>query len=261
MRGTAGAKVDIFDPSELSILHLNRNQKPFDDIKVRQAIGYAVNPAQIAQFRGADFTRVAKSVVPSNNLGLNPEPGLVQHDAAKAKALLAEAGYPDGITIKMISSQLPSYATTDQILQAQLAEAGIKLDLQPVEHATWHQMIRKDLSPIVDYSAARFPVADTYLTQFFYSKSAIGEPGQVTNFSHCNVADKEIEAARVETDPKKQIELWQQAQKLIVGDVCGVPLTETAQVWVRNEKLDWGFELKGSLSLGPLLTEQASFQH
>lgn len=260
MQATPGAKVDIFDPSELAVLHLNRNQKPFDDIKVRQAIAYAVNPAQIAQFRGAEFTRVAKSVIPSNNLGLNPEPGLIGHDVAKAKALLAEAGYSDGITIKMISSQLPSYATMDQILQAQLAEAGIKLDLQPVEHATWHQMIRKDLSPIVDYSAARFPVADTYLTQFYYSKSAIGAAGQVTNFSHCDVADKQIEAARTETDPKKQMELWQEAQKLIVTDVCGVPLTETAQVWARNEKVDWGFELKGSLSLGPLLTEQAHFK-
>jgi peptide/nickel transport system substrate-binding protein len=260
MKATPGAIVDIFDPAELSVLHLNRNQKPFDDIKVRQAIGYAVNPAQIAQFRGAEFTRVSKSVIPSNNLGLNPEPGLLPYDLAKAKALLAEAGYPDGITIKMISSQLPSYAQTDQILQAQLQQAGIKLDLQPVEHATWHQMIRKDLSPIVEYSAARFPVANTYLTQFYYSKSAIGQPGQVTNFSHCSVADKQIEAARTETDPKKQVELWQEAQKLIVADVCAVPLTETSQAWARTDKLEWGFDLKGSLSLGPLLTEQAYFK-
>ncbi|HTO31358.1 MAG TPA: ABC transporter substrate-binding protein [Pararhizobium sp.] len=260
MQATPGAAIDIFDPSELTVLHVNRTQKPFDDIRVRQAIAHAVDPAQIAQFRGPEFTRVAKSVIPSNNLGLNPEPGILPHDIDKAKALLAEAGFPDGITIKMIASQMPSYATTDQILQAQLAKAGITLDLQPVEHAAWHQMIRKDLSPLVDYGAARFPVADTYLTQFFHSASAIGQPAQVTNFSHCSVADKQIEAARTETDPKKQIELWQEAQKLIVADVCGIPVTETAQVWTRNEKLDWGFELKGSMSLGPLLTEQAHFK-
>lgn len=259
MREMSGARIDIFDPSELTVVHINRNQKPFDDIRVRQAIAHAVNPDQVAQFRGADFTRVAKSVIPSNNLGLNPDPGRLPHDLEKAKALLAEAGYPDGLAVKMMSSQMPSYATTDQLLQAQLAKAGIKLQLEQVEHATWHQMIRKDLSPLVDYGAARFPVADTYLTQFYHSKSGIGEPGQVTNFSHCSVADKQIEAARTETDPKKQIELWQEAQKLIVADVCGVPIAETAQVWIRSEKLDWGFELKGSMSLGPLLTEQAHF--
>lgn len=260
MKETPGAKVDIFDPAELTVVHINRNQKPFDDIKVRQAVAYAINPEQIAQFRGPEFTRVAKSVIPSNNLGLNPDPGLIQPDVEKAKALLAEAGYPNGLTVKMISSQMPSYATTDQLLQAQLAKAGIKLELEPVEHATWHQMIRKDLSPLVDYGAARFPVADTFLTQFYHSSSAIGTPGQVTNFSHCSVADKQIKAARTETDPKKQMELWQEAQKLIVADVCAVPVTETAQVWIRNEKLDWGFELKGSMSLGPLLTEQAHFK-
>jgi peptide/nickel transport system substrate-binding protein len=155
---------------------------------------------------------------------------------------------------------MPSYATTDQLLQAQFAKAGIKIDLQPVEHATWHQMIRQDLSPLVDYGAARFPVADTYLTQFYHSSSAIGAPGQVTNFSHCSVADSQIEAARTEIDPEKQIELWREAQRLIVADVCGVPVTETAQVWARTEKLDWGFELKGSMSLGPLLTEQTHFK-
>lgn len=156
MKETPGAKVDIFDPAELTVVHINRNQKPFDDIRVRQAVAYAINPAQIAQFRGPEFTRVAKSVIPSNNLGLNPDPGLVQPDVDKAKALLAEAGFPNGLTVKMISSQMPSYATTDQLLQAQLAKAGIKLELEPVEHATWHQMIRKDLSPLVDYGAARF---------------------------------------------------------------------------------------------------------
>lgn len=259
MKEMPGAKIDIFDPAELTVIHLNRNQKPFNDIRVRQAIAHAINPGEIAQFRGADFTRVAKSVIPSNNLGLNAEVGLLPHDLDKAKALLAEAGYPDGLTIKMISSQMPSYATTDQLLQAQLAKAGITLNLEPVEHATWHQMIRKDLSPLVDYGAARFPVADTYLTQFYHSNSAIGAPGQVTNFSHCSVADQQIEAARTEADPKKQIELWQEAQKLIVADVCGVPVTETGQVWIRKDTLDWGFELKGSMSLGPLLTEQSHF--
>lgn len=259
MRNSPNTVVDIFFPAELAILHLNVTQPPLDDIKVRQAIAHAVNAEQIAKFRGAEFTHAAKSVIPSDNLGLNPEPGVLSPDIEKAKALLAEAGHPDGLTIKMVASQLPNYATMDPVIQAQLAKAGIKLDLQPVEHATWHQMIRKDLSPVVEYSASRFPVADTYLTQFYHSKSAIGQPGQITNFSHCNVADKQIEAARVEIDKEKQAELWREAQRLIVENVCAVPLVETAQVWAHNDKLSWGYELKGALGLGPLLTEQASF--
>ena len=254
-----GATVDTFDPAELTMLHVNLNKPPLDNLKVRQALAYAVDAAKLAQFRGPRFTRPGKSAVPSNNLGFTDQAGVVSHDPAKAKALLKEAGFPNGLTLTMIASQLPSLETSAQIIQGQLAESGITLKLEPVEHATWHQMIRKDLSSLVLYGAARFPVADNYLTQFFHSRSRIGQPGAVTNFSHCDVADKQIEEARVEADPKKQIALWQEAQKLIIGHVCAIPMNETGQVWARNQKLNWGFELKGSMSLGPLVTEQTHF--
>jgi len=259
-QGTKGAVVDIFDPAELTLLHIDANKKPFDDIRVRQAVAHAINRNQISQFRGDAFTRAAGSVIPSNNLGYLADSGMLPHDPQRAKALLAEAGYPNGLTIKMITSQMPSYETMAQLQQAQLQDVGITLELQPVEHATWHQMIRKDLNAMTTYGAARFPVADIYLTQFFHSKSAIGKPTAVTNFSHCTVADKEIEAARTETDSAKQLELWKEAQRKIIAQVCAVPLTETAQVWVRREGLDWGYELKGSMSLGPLLTELTHFK-
>ena len=254
-----GATVDIFDPAELTVMHINTKHPPFDDIRVRQALAHATDPSRIAQYRGPEFTRVAKSVIPSNNLGYTEDNGLPTFDPEKVKELLTEAGYPDGLTVKMIASQLPSYESSNQVLQAQLEEVGITLELEPVEHATWHQMIRQDLSPLVTYGAARFPIADIYLTQFFHSDSAIGAPGQVTNFSHCDVADAEIEAARVETDQAKQIALWEEAQRKIIAHVCGVPITETAGVWVRRSNLDWGHEFDGSMSLGPLVTEETHF--
>ncbi len=254
-----GATVDIFDPAELSLLNINITREPFDDIRVRQALAYAVDPGRIAQYRGDDFTRIAKSVIPSNNLGYTEDNGHVSFDAERARELLAEAGYPDGLTVRMIASQLPSYEASNQILQAQLDEVGITLELEPVEHATWHQMIRQDLSPLVTYGAARFPVADVYLTQFFHSDAIIGKPTAVTNFSHCDVADEQIEAARVETDPERQIELWEEAQRLIIEAVCAIPLTETAGVWARRENLDWGHDFRGSMSLGPLVTELTHF--
>lgn len=254
-----GAVVDSFDPAELTMLHVNLHKPPLDNIKVRQALAHAVDAAKIAQYRGPRFTRAGKSAVPSNNLGFTAESGVLPHDPAKAKALLKEAGYPNGITLTMLASQLPSLETSAQIIQGQLAESGITLNLQPVEHATWHQMIRKDLSALVLYGAARFPVADNYLTQFFHSRSRIGQPRAVTNFSHCEVADKQIDEARVEPDAKKQIALWQDAQKAIIGHVCAIPITETGQVWARTDKLNWGFELKGSMSLGPLVTELTHF--
>lgn len=255
-----GVSVDIFEPAELTVMHINIKKPPFDDIRVRQALAHAINPEVIVQYRGPEFSRVPKSVIPSNNLGYTADTGLLSFDADKSKQLLAEAGYPNGLTVKMISSQLPSYESSNQVLQAQLEGTGFTLELEPVEHATWHQMIRKDLSPIVSYGAARFPVADVYLTQFFDSASSIGSPTAVVNFSHCDVADEQIRAARVESNPEKQLQLWHEAQRKIVEAVCGVPMSETAGVWARRTNLDWGHPFKGSMSLGPLVTEQTHFK-
>ncbi len=256
---TPGIAVDVFDPAELTMLHVNVTKPPFDNPKVRQALAHAVDAAKVVQFRGPTVTRPGKSAVPSADLGFTTDNGLYATDPAKARKLLAEAGYPNGLEVTMLASQLPNLERSAQIIQEQLGEGGFNLKLQPVEHATWHQMIRKDLSPLVLYGAARFPVADNYLTQFFHSSSIIGKPTAIVNFSHCEVADKQIEQARSEPDQKKQIALWEEAQKLIITNVCAVPVIETGSVMVRTEKLNWGYDFKGSMSLGPLITEQTHF--
>jgi peptide/nickel transport system substrate-binding protein len=252
--------VDIFEPAEEGQLHLNTTVKPLDDVRVRQAIAYAINRPELVRWRGADVSREAQSVVPRGYLGFTADNGLTGNDVEKAKTLLKQAGYAEGLTIKMIQSQLPEMLTAAQVFQAQLKRAGVNLDLQVVEHATYHQQIRQDLSPIVYYSAARFPVADIYLTQFFHSRSIVKTPTAVTNFSHCDVADKEIDGARVETDKVKQLALWAEAQKKIVAHVCAVPLFETLLVFARHDNLDYGYKLDGSLSLGPLITEATHFK-
>ena len=81
----------------------------------------------------------------------------------------------------------------------------------------------------------------------------------MTNFSHCNVADAEIEAARAETDAGKQKALWKAAQEKIIKEVCAVPFSEQLQIWAWKDTLDLGYELKGSLNLMPHVTEKTRF--
>ena len=148
---------------------------------------------------------------------------------------------------------------TIEAIQALLRNANINLEIEPVEHATFHAQIREDLSPVVHYSAARFPIADVYLTQFFHSRSIVGTPTAITNFSHCDVADAEIDAARVEADPEKQKELWAEAQRKIIEALCGIPIYENLQLWAWKDTLDLGYDVKGSLNLSPPVTEKAHF--
>ena len=254
-----GVKVVAMEPGELSTLFLNITVKPLDDLRVREAIAYAVDRKSIVAFKGAGTSREAVSVVPSGYLGTDEKAPLFPYDPAKAKALLADAGYPNGITVKSIHTTLTGMQTFLQAIQAQLKKSNINLDIEEVEHATYHAQIRKDLSPLVHYQAARFPIADVYLTQFYDSASIVGTPTAVTNFSHCNVADTEIRAARVETDPAKQKELWKTAQDKIIKAVCGIPVYEQLQLWAWKDNLDLGLELKGSLNLSPPITEKAHF--
>ena len=103
-------------------------------------------------------------------------------------------------------------------------------------------------------------MADTYLTQFFHSRSIVKTPTAVTNFSHCDVADKEIDGARTETDPAKQLALWAEAQRKIVAAVCATPLIETQTAWARSVKFDYGYPNAGAMATGPLITELSTFR-
>jgi len=254
-----GTKIVKMQPGEMTLIHLNMTMPPLDDVRVRRAIAHAINRDAMVQFRGQDVTLAAISPVPEGYQGFTADVPTYDFSVDQAKALLAEAGHPDGITVKSVQTSLPGMLTTMEVLQSLLRDAGIDLQLELVEHATFHQMIRDDASQVTQYSAARFPVADTYLTQFFHSDAIVGTPTAITNFSHCAVADAEIEAARTETDPAKQDELWATAQQKIMEEVCAIPIYQNLQLWAWNDKLDLGVEVKGSLNLSPPVTEQAAF--
>lgn len=250
-----GVKVDIFDPAEYRTIFINRNIKPLDNLKVRQAIAAAVNVDEIVRYAGKDVAAKGCSAVPNGYLGQDCGAGSFNYDVERAKSLLAEAGFQNGITIKSVVSSIATQQPIMEIVQAQLAKAGIKLEMEVVDHATYQSKSRHDESALVFYGAARFPNADNWLTEFYDSASAIGAPAAMSNFSHCAVADDDIRQARVEPDAQKQLALWKQAQSKIHDDVCGVPLFGLKQVWVHGDGVNYGYSLKGTLNLQPPVTE------
>lgn len=254
-----GAKVDIFQPGEYRAIYLNMTHKPLDDLKVRQAIAHAINVDQIVQFVGADVGPKGCSVVPSGYMGEDCT-WTYSYDPDLSKKLLTEAGHPDGIKLSAVVSSNASQQPIMEIIQAQLADVGIALEMNVVDHPTYHEQIRKDISDIVFYGAARFPVADSYLSQFYDSAATVGTPTGVTNFSHCNVADAEIRGARTAATDEERLKLWSEAQHKIHDAVCGVPLFSLMQVWVQSDKLDLGYDLKGSLNLAPPITESTTLK-
>ena len=251
-------KVDIFEPAEFRTLFINRSIKPLDNLKVRQAIAAAINVDEIVRYAGKDVADKGCSVVPNGYLGQDCSAGAYAYDLDRAKALLTEAGFPNGIAIKSIVSNISAQQPIMEIVQAQLAKAGIKLEMEVVDHATYQAKSRKDQSALVFYGAARFPNADVYLSEFYDSAAAIGAPAAMSNFGHCSVGDADIRAARIEPDPQKQLALWKDAQVKIHDDVCAVPLFGLKQVWAHGEGVNYGYDLKGALNLQPSITESTT---
>jgi len=249
------AKVDVFWPAEFRTLHLNTKMAPLDDKRVRQAVAHAINLDEIVSFVGPDVGPKGCSVVPSGYLGEDCSAGEYTYDPDAAKALLAEAGHENGVTINAVVSTTNSQLPIMEVIQAQLSKSGITLDMQVVDHPTYHEMIRNDLSGATFYGAARFPTADSYLTQFYHSGAIVGTPSAITNFSHCDVADAAIDAASIESDPEAQLEYWAEAQRLIHEEVCSVPLFNLRQVWLRSVDVDYGYDLVGEMNLAPRITE------
>ncbi len=107
--------------------------------------------------------------------------------------------------MKSVQSTHPALLRIGEAVQGQLRRAGITLEHRAGRSSDLHAQIRKDLSPVTLYQAARFPVADVYLTQFFHSTidGRHADRASLTS-SHCAAADSEIEAARSEPDVEKQ---------------------------------------------------------
>ncbi|MCR9059856.1 MAG: ABC transporter substrate-binding protein [Rhodobacteraceae bacterium] len=257
-KATGEATVDVFEPGELRTLHVNTTKAPFDDIRVRQALAHAINRDELIAFAGSLVARGNEAPVPDGYIGHEPNITFLPYDPERAKELLAEAGYADGVTVPIAITERASLFGLMQVIQAQLSKVGINVEFDVMEHSAWHKAIRDDVSPLVLYGAARFPVADTYLSQFYHSDSIVKTPTAVTNFSHCDMADEQIIAARSEPDKERQQQLWSEAQQILVDNVCSVPLFELLQVWARAPEVDLGYELDGSLSLGPVITEKTT---
>jgi len=248
-------KVDIFEPAEFRTLFINRNIKPLDNVKVRQAIAAAVNVDEIIRFVGKDVADKGCSVIPNGYVGEDCSTGQYRYDVEHARALLTEAGYPNGLTINAVVSSVAAQLPIMEVIQSQLAKAGVKLTMEVVDHATYQAKSRQDQSAIVFYGAARFPNADYWLTEFYDSAAAVGAPGAMSNFSHCSIADAEIRQARIEPNSATQLLLWKQAQTKIHDDVCGIPLFGLKQVWTHGDGVDYGYKLTGALNLQPPITE------
>ncbi len=128
-------------------LYLNNDVKPFDDVKVRQALCYAVNPQEIMDFvsDGAG-TEVGSAMFPAFTKYYMPELNDTYNtDTDKAKELLAEAGYPDGFEFTItVPSNYGQHVDTAQVIAEELKAIGVTANIQEIEWNSWVSDVYSD---------------------------------------------------------------------------------------------------------------------
>jgi peptide/nickel transport system substrate-binding protein len=267
--------VTAFGPCETQMLHFNMGNEVFKDIRVRKALSYAINRAEVAAFMGKSLAVpiYSAAMAPPAPGALTKEEaeaaGVVYEDSIeKSKALLKEAGKSD-LSFEVIISELAtSYRKPMVALQAQVKKAGIDMKLKVVDHASFHSLIREDASPLVYYACWR-PNCDVFLTRFYYSTSEVVKGSKPdTNFSHYGAVDADgdgnvdsidnlIEKARFELDGKKQAAIWKEAQIELLKNVAVVPIIRLQYAFPMKSYVDLGHPLEFSWqTYSPQITER-----
>ena len=219
-------KVVIGSTEGETILSINNKKPPFDNLKVRQAISYALDrKAIIDGASGGLGTPIGSHMSPANKAYVDLT-GEYPHDPAKAKELLKEAGFGNGIkaTLKLPP---PAYARDGgQIIASELRDVGIDLEIIPVEWAQWlDQVFTKKDYDLTIVSHTEPNDIDIYSRPDYY-------------FNYQNPEfNKVIEELNLTSDEAKRNELLGKAQKILADDAVVGFLFELPKVGVWDAKL------------------------
>ncbi len=131
-----------YDASEIATYYvfMNVNEKPFTDVKVRQAVNYAINTARIQKLL-AGQAKALNQVYPAGMPGYQADAQFYTYDPAKAKQLLAEAGFPNGFKVTFGAHNVDPFPRLAQAVQNDLKAVGIDASLKIMDKATYWDYI------------------------------------------------------------------------------------------------------------------------
>ncbi|GIK37359.1 MAG: ABC transporter substrate-binding protein [Chloroflexota bacterium] len=208
---------------QVSILTLNTNNKPLDNVKVREAIKYAFDYQAFADFfQGLGETPTGP--LPKNAEGVDPSLPVQKQDMEKAKQLLAEAGYPDGgFKLRYLGLKGLSYEEfAGTLLQQNLAELGIELEQILVP---WPQMpptmADKATAPDISYlNQSMFTNDPTFILRTsYFSGNTADKSGYNWSYYVDAEVDKWLDEIPTIQDEQERTEALYNLQQKIVGDV------------------------------------------
>ncbi len=217
MQKASGVKALRVPSGQFCNVNFGCDQKPFNDVRVRQALALTVDRAAMVDFVTEGFGS------PGNDTPLNPayrfyaDLPAKKADIAKAKALLAEAGYPKGLEATLIASDRPGQRAQLAVALREMAKpAGFDIKVETMPHATYLDQVWKKGSFYVGFYNMQ-ATADAIFSLLYTSNAAWNE----TRWNN-TAFDKLVFEARATVDETKRRALYAQAQKLMYDEVPSI---------------------------------------
>jgi peptide/nickel transport system substrate-binding protein len=212
-------------------------QGPTADKRVRQALAYALDVDEIIKgVLDGKAVRVA-TMLPSMHFGFDPALKPIKHDPARAKKLLAEAGYPSGLEITLNGPQ-GRYVRDKEVAEAvagQWTKAGIKTNLRTFEFVNYlnNMVYVHKAGPVwlIGWGTNTMDAETVYQPLF---KS----PGIFVNW-HNEDFNKMVDEGVSIMDDKKRLEQWHRINKLWVEEMPAVPLYQQIDLYGVSRRLNW----------------------
>lgn len=250
--GTSGnLKVDQFDGSNIQYLVLNTQSPPLDNVKVRQAIGYAIDRQKIVSQLLFDQAKVAASAIPPQSWAYAAGTEY-KFDQAKAKQLLQEAGYKGEPVIFKYGSGNAATNQYSQVIQSSLNDVGINVRIETLEINTIRQQLAQGQFQMYTGQFVGGNQDPIFLRDLFSTGKI--PTAKLAGFNRSRYSnpevDKLVEEATSTTDRAKAKELYAKVWEIASRDLPLLPLWYQANMVVSNKRIsniklnpsgDWSF--------------------
>lgn len=224
-------------------LMMNNQKAPFNDVRVRQAINYAIDKnAYCAVVKNGVATPATSIIGPAVQYYKGND--VYEYDIEKAKSLLAEAGYPDGFKTSIICASTTSNVKQCEFLQQQLDQVGIEVEIRALESAVSNQIVEDSDVPGAEAEVEMYVIgwspstgdADWGIRPLMAVES---EPPMSYNICYYEneTVDKLLQDALSTADDAKRAEAYAQVQDIIWEESPLVCLANDANTWATSKNM------------------------
>jgi len=222
---------------------INTYEKPFSDVRVRQALNYAINRELINKTLFNGKAILCAGPISPRTFGADPTLKPYPYDPAKAKALLKEAGYPDGIKARLA---YPTYMSQIQeqaeAISANMAQAGFQTTLEPYERAVMWERYKAKKHQLYLYWWDDAPEPDRYMYSLFNSKSR--------DYYYKNEKiDVLLDKGRTILNRAERAKVYNQIDRILYEDCPWAYLYVIPEVFGVSSKVDYKGNRNGFLNM------------